>query len=142
MSWVMVPCPEEHVDAVKGALMRLTLGSAGWDDETAAALVTTLEDHERSVVVAVAEASMADGHLSYRDASRRLGLEEGEILNLATALNDRCARASIPPLLFTDSQAVSGGDAEPTAVPVLIINRPVAAKLLALLRAPYETEGG
>lgn len=134
MSHVMVPVPEEHLVEVQAGLMRLSLGMAGWDDESIVALLGGLPHLDPLVGVLLREVAVASadhGRVSYRDAARVLDVQVGDVLQFVTDLNDWCRRNGVPAVLITDTLSVET-EGDPASIPVLVTVPPVARKLLAL----------
>ncbi len=128
-----MPVPEEHVDEVRAGLMRLSLGMAGWDDDSLAALLGGLEELDPRAAVLVEEVARASAdhdRVSYRDAARLLDAEVGDVLQLVTELNDWCRRNGVPALLITDTSSATAEGGAPVAIPVLVVVPPVARRLL------------
>jgi hypothetical protein len=129
MGHVMVPCPEEHIEELRVELLRLTLGLGGWSNETAEALLDSLEGDDERLVLAVARAAAEYDRLPYEAAAAHLNTDVGSVLQRMTQINVRCARAGWPMPLLTDTDfGDPQGPGEPRAVLTMI--RLVALKLL------------
>lgn len=136
MHYVMVPCPEEHFDEFNNGLLRLTMGSAGWDEVALASLMDSLEPLEQKLVRRVAQASTSHDRLPYREVAEFLGVDVGSLFELVTDINDRCRRASQPVILWTDTMVPSGVGEDTKASPVLVIPPRVAEALRTVSDSP------
>ncbi|MEZ5178288.1 MAG: hypothetical protein R2746_08385 [Acidimicrobiales bacterium] len=130
---MMVPVPEEHLAEVQAGLMRLSLGMAGWDDDSIATVLDGLEElgpNAALLVREVARASADHDRVPYRDAAALLDVSVGDVLQLVTELNDWCRRHGVPALLITDTLSLEADGGDPASVPVLVTVAPVARRLL------------
>lgn len=132
---VMVPCPEEHVPEFTIAMMRLTMGMAGWDAGAVETFVGGLQGRPRELVLLLAGAAAEHERVPYREVARLLDMDPADVLDLVTEVNEGCRRASFPMPLMTDTHVAPSPSGEPQAVPVLTLVPIVARKILAAAAA-------
>ncbi len=101
MPYVMVPVPEEHVEAVMQFILR-SLARASMDDWDSDSLSKTWKDVDeacRSVLSFVARASLAGAELDVNEAARKLQLTPRETAAVVNELNSVAREANRPTLI-------------------------------------------
>lgn len=128
----MVPCPAEHEAQLRQAVMHMSMGATGWTEAIMRRHLASVPPEQRALIEAVARVAVDYGRLGYRDASNRLGIDVGEVLDLVTQVNRGCQLASVPMMLITDIDVKADADGGEEARPVLGMVRPVAQLVLAV----------
>lgn len=102
MSYVLVPVPEEHVEAVtQYARWGVSRSPAGaWDQAAIAELLRDFDEQARGLVVSAAEAVLDEGPLTVGAAARVTDCSVLEVLGLQLEINTAVRRAQGPPFVL------------------------------------------
>ena len=90
MPYVMVPVPEEHVEAVMQFVLRaIARASIGpWDKDLINELWSEIDESSRSLISFVARASASGNELDVADAARKLQVTPRETNAIVVELNN------------------------------------------------------
>jgi hypothetical protein len=101
MPYVMMPVPEEHVEAVMQFVLRAIARASvlPWDAESITDVFVEVDEASRSLLAFVARASVDDGELADADAARRLQLTVREVVGIMNEVNALARDANRPPLI-------------------------------------------
>lgn len=107
MPYVMMPVPEEHVEAVMGFILRaITRASIEpWDANSVNETYLSVDEATRSLLAFVARASTDGGELDAADAARKIQLTGREVIGIMNELNTTTREANRPILI--NSRVVS-----------------------------------
>ena len=102
MPYVMVPVPEEHVEAVMQFVLRAIARASveSWDSESVDGLWAELDEASRSLLSFVARAALAGLELDVTEAARKLEIKPREINAIVTELNSTARDNNRPSLLI------------------------------------------
>ncbi len=100
MPYVMMPVPEEHVEAVMQFVLRAVARASikPWDAESVAQIFEEVDESTRSLLAFVARAALENGELADVDAARMLQItvrEVAGIMNELVALTRGAERANL-----------------------------------------------
>lgn len=101
MPYVMVPVPEEHVEAVMQFVLRaITRASLEpWDPESIAEVYLELDEVSRSLLAFVARAAADGRELDVLEGARQIQMTPREVTGILNELNALTRESNRPPLL-------------------------------------------
>jgi hypothetical protein len=101
MPYVMVPVPEDQVEAVMQHIVRLMSQTSiePWDEASIQALFGSIDEPSRALLSSVARASMGSERLSEPDAAAMVQLSWRETMGLLREVNDYANDNNRPPLI-------------------------------------------
>jgi hypothetical protein len=108
MPYVMVPVPEEHVEAVMQFVVR-SIGRASevpWDSDAVQETFDAIDEMSRSLIAFVARSTVDDRELDIEEGGRLLQLTPREVMSVANAMSAQNREDNRPPLLRMRSAAV------------------------------------
>ena len=103
MPYVMVPVPDEHVEAVMQFVLRAVARAAEqpWDAESVAKLFNEIDEASRSLLAFVARASVEDRELDTTEAARLVQLTPREVVGIANELSSLARDEDRPAIVKT-----------------------------------------
>lgn len=101
MPYVMMPVPEEHVEAVMQFVLRTMSRAAQepWDSESISQLFDEVDEASRSLLAFVARAALEGVDLSDVEVARKLQLTVRETSGILNELNSSTREANRPVLI-------------------------------------------
>jgi hypothetical protein len=101
MPYVMVPVPEEHVEAVMGFTLRAIARASvvPWDGDSINQFFGEVDEATRSLLAFVARGSADGGELDAADVARKVQLTQREVLGIMNEMNSTTRDANRPNLL-------------------------------------------
>jgi hypothetical protein len=101
MPYVMMPVPEEHVEAVMNFVLRAIARAAidPWDEESVGRVFLEVDEAARSLLSFVARAAADGSDLDAGEAARKIQLTVREVLGIMNELNATNREANRPPLI-------------------------------------------
>jgi hypothetical protein len=101
MPYVMMPVPEEHVEAVMQFVLRTMSRAAqeAWDTDSVTQLFDEVDEASRSLLAFVARASLEGVDLADAEAARKLQLTVRETSGIMNELNASTREANRPVLI-------------------------------------------
>jgi hypothetical protein len=103
MPYVMMPVPEEHVEAVMAFILR-TIERASiedWDAEGISEAFLAVDEAARSLLAFVSKATLEGNELADADAARRIQLTVRETAGIISELQALARASNRPPLIVT-----------------------------------------
>jgi hypothetical protein len=103
MPYVMVPVPEEHVQAVMQFVLREVAKASlePWDQESVSELFRDVDEESRSLLAYAARATISGREISEAEAADLVQLRQREMAGIMRDLNERAAKANRPALVST-----------------------------------------
>jgi hypothetical protein len=101
MPYVMMPVPEEHVEAVMDFVLRAIARSSivPWDADSIGELFAEVDEASRSVLAFVARAVLADKDLSEQELATQMQMSAREVAGLSNELIARSRADNRPNLV-------------------------------------------
>ncbi len=101
MPYVMMPVPEEHVEAVMQFILRAIARASvePWDSESINNVFAEVDEASKSLLAFVARAAVEEGELLDQDAARRLQLTVREAVGIMNEVNALARDANRPSLI-------------------------------------------
>lgn len=113
MGYVMIPVPEEHVEAAMAMVLKIVTRArlSPWDQDAMTSFFLELDEPSRSVLSAAAKAVLAGGALADRPLADRIEMPQREVLGIVREVNERAAdqgREQVV-VLIQDTQVLANG---------------------------------
>ncbi len=101
MPYVMMPVPEEHVEAVMNFVLRAIARASiqPWDTASLNQIYADVDEATRSLLAFVARASANGGELDTIDAARKIQMTPREVVGIMNELNSMTRDANRPTLI-------------------------------------------
>jgi len=101
MGYVMMPVPEEHVEAVMQFVLRAMAKASltPWDHESLGTVWEEIDEPTRSLLAFVGRAAVEDIELSDAEAAARIQLSVREVIGMMNELSTLTSEANRPALL-------------------------------------------
>jgi hypothetical protein len=148
MPYVMVPVPEEHVEAVMQFILR-SLARASmddWDSDSIGEMWHDVDEACRSVLAFVARASLGGAELDVNEVARKLQLTPRETAAVVNELNNVAREANRPAFILMRNVTAALPNGRVTEKRVLQMESDVAqlvndAEQAELREAPHPLSG-
>lgn len=101
MGFVMVPVPEEHVEEAMTMILRISARARlkDWDQEALSELFHSLDEPSKSVLSAVARATLAKSSIDDVAVSEAIEFTRREVLGITRELNEQVNGLGYPPVV-------------------------------------------
>lgn len=131
MPYVMVPVPEEHIEAalkfVMNAIKRDSIED--WDESSIADLLASLDEASQVVLTAAAGGVVGSGAITTQDAAEAAGISTREAAAIVRELNVRALDLNRPLVILLDETEREGDDGARQVVATMTM-APQIAKLV------------
>ena len=143
MAYVMVPVPEENVEDVMRFVVRLMSQAAvePWTHESVTEMFEEVDEMTRTLLSAVASASLSGRPITESDAAKTIELNGRETIGILRELNEASAADSHAPIVTRSTIAETLPNGRTRDVRVLSMNEDVAGFVHAADRAQLLADG-